>query len=747
MSQEQNIPPILPVPVGPVLAPVPRSCDQQGLSFLIYADGSCLGNPGSGGAGFTILCRETAEVMGRAYGFRHVTNIRAEIFALVLAIESVPDGATVEAYTDCQWLVSKFGQLSQLAANGWIAESHKGRKPVKHRDLLNRLLVLSRRRSVSVQWVRGHSGVEFNEMADCFANDAAQWAASSAVVQTGRDGPHLCPNILPLPLTASFVPRESYPDGMAGELEPPTQGDINRLAYLENHTRRVRPRVPSWVSNGYSEGRTKWDNLRSRARTVKIVGLHEGNRFDFLYRFWAVADKVERAILRDEISTEVIEFCWRLFNYATDFRMLNAAWDHSASKGGVAPGIDGRTFESYGKQEKVATLQRLTDELRSGKYQPSPLRRAMIPKVGKPGMRPLDIPIIRDRVVETAMNWVLTPFFEPLMMDTSFGFRPGKSIAEGLALVKWYAEHDGLWTMTAMDLKTAFTSVPKERLIDLTDRYIPNKRLANLIRLIIQRPLPQGEGIRKGIGLPQGSPLSPLLLNLYVSEHLDTKWATEQATPILRYADDLLLLNQTPGQVVGAMEHLERRLEPHGLTLKEEFQTADLTQGGSINTWGFGLSQEASKLCIQAPHHKLIGDLRHIAEDGNAEMVADYVAGWLNAAGPAYPGFGPTHLQKRYQFIDRMAEAARITNADLQLPTDEMHRIWEEAGRRWNRIQQKVEAKMLQRLSHPPSASPPGTLLRSWAESVRRIRRAGHNVGHAEESGPGRGFACARGSS
>src|SRR5262249_2770524 len=153
---------------------------------------------------------------------------------------------------------------------------------------------------------------------------------------------------------------------------------------------------------------------------------------------------------------------------------------------------------------------------------------------------------------------LLDPQFDPL----SFGFRPGPAPhLRALATASRLARQLGAWVWLAVDLKDAFTSVPLNRLLDVVKKYLPTDELIAFLKTVVISERVQG--------LRQGGPLSPLLLNLYLHHHLDRKWrASQPDVPLIRYADDLLLLCESPEEAAQAYDDLKDLLQPTGMVIK-----------------------------------------------------------------------------------------------------------------------------------------------------------------------------------
>lgn len=267
------------------------------------------------------------------------------------------------------------------------------------------------------------------------------------------------------------------------------------------------------------------------------------------FRFYALYDKVYRK--------DVLEHAYLL-----------------AKANGGAPGPDGKTFEEIEAGGRAELLEQLHEELKTKQYKPGAVRRVYIPKPnGKE--RPLGIPNIRDRVVQTAAKLVIEPIFEADFEDDSYGFRPKRSAHQALEAIEEALQQGMSWVLDA-DIEAYFDTIPHDRLMKtLAERIVDGAMLA-LLKSFLTAPIideRSGGGPRRNDrGTPQGGVISPLLANVYL--HLvdrNFRRKTEKGVlcgRLIRYADDLVIV--TPRAPEQERRWLENILDRLGLKLHPE---------------------------------------------------------------------------------------------------------------------------------------------------------------------------------
>ena len=232
-----------------------------------------------------------------------------------------------------------------------------------------------------------------------------------------------------------------------------------------------------------------------------------------------------------------------------------------------AAGVDRQTVENFAEHERQE-LQRLHEQLRDGNYRPAPVRRTWIPKPGSSEKRPLGIPTVRDRVVQTALVHVIEPILDATFHERSYGFRHGRGCHDALRCVEELLEAGYVYVVDA-DLKGYFDSIPKDRLLEIVKQKISDRRVLGLIgQFLDQGIMEELRTWTPEAGVPQGAVLSPVLSNAYLNP-LDHRMA-ELGFQLVRYADDFVILCRTPEEAAAALAEVSQWVESHGLTLHPE---------------------------------------------------------------------------------------------------------------------------------------------------------------------------------
>lgn len=255
---------------------------------------------------------------------------------------------------------------------------------------------------------------------------------------------------------------------------------------------------------------------------------------------------------------------------------LQGAWEKVARNRGAA-GVDGQSAETFAARAETY-LQELEQALKQGDYRPQPVKRADIPK-GSGQTRPLGIPTVKDRIVQTALKRVIEPIFEREFHDSSYGFRPGRGCKAALREVDRYVK-EGHTHVVDADLKSYFDSIPHDKLLARVEERISDGRILDLIRAYLSQDIMKGlERWTPTAGTPQGAVISPLLANLYLHP-LDCQMALK-GYRMVRYADDFVVLCRTAEEAQAALAEIRAWVEGNGLTLHpDKTRVGDCREAG-----------------------------------------------------------------------------------------------------------------------------------------------------------------------
>lgn len=324
-------------------------------------------------------------------------------------------------------------------------------------------------------------------------------------------------------------------------------------------------------------------------------------------------DWVERAVWTERmlkaLETGVKGGKWfSLMDKVYSRRNLRAAFRKVKANGGAA-GIDHVSVKHFEKNLDQE-LDRLHESLKSGAYRPQGIRRKYIDKPGSREKRPLGIPTVRDRVVQTALRNAIEPIFEKTFAPNSYGFRPGRGCKDALreALERLQS---GCWWVVDADIRSYFDRISHRQLMEKIEERIADGRVLELIEsFLTQEVFEQLKKWTPEEGCLQGAVISPLLANLYLNP-LDHRMRQE-GIEMVRYADDLVLLCRSREQARRALELLRQWMESAELELHpEKTRIVDLqTDGFDFLGYHFRAGKPGLPRIVKWPRKKSIRRLR-----------------------------------------------------------------------------------------------------------------------------------------
>lgn len=383
---------------------------------------------------------------------------------------------------------------------------------------------------------------------------------------------------------------------------------------------------------------------------------------------------------------------YRLYDKTYREEVLEEAYARAKANGGTS-GLDGETFDDIERKGVTGYLAELRQEIRERRYKPQPVLRVYIPKPdGKE--RPLGIPTVRDRIVQTAFLLILEPIFEADFADSSYGFRPGKSAHDAVREIYKYLNW-GCVEVYDVDLEKYFETVEHWKLMRLVARRIVDGQILHIIKQWLNCGyVEEGQHRQSKRGTPQGGVISPLLANIYLNpvdqafERSGLGAISKGSIHLVRYADDMLLLAQKElGKGIALLEEYTNRL---GLTInREKTRMVVMDEGRSVDFLGFRFHhvrdrKRKKRLMLVYPSPKsqercrekvrtIIHHSAPLKVKDQVQKVNRYLQGWVgyfrfgNAAAP---------LQGLAHFVEKRVR----------------HVIWRRKGRRgygWNKLSYK----------------------------------------------------------
>jgi RNA-directed DNA polymerase len=319
---------------------------------------------------------------------------------------------------------------------------------------------------------------------------------------------------------------------------------------------------------------------------------------------------------------------------------LSAAWHKVAQNAGAA-GVDRQSVAQFRAGEEVY-LRELQEALERGSYRPLAVRRVEISK-GAGKLRPLGIPAVKDRIVQTAIKFVMEPIFEREFLEMSYGFRPQLGCKEALREVDRLLK-EGYTHVVDADITSYFDTIEWGRLIERVSERISDGRILELIEGFLHQDIVKGmERWTPTGGTPQGAVISPLLANIYL--HPLNYRIKQKGYRMVRYADDFVVLCQTAQEAQAALEEVRSWIEQNGLSL-----SADKTHVGDCRQEGegfefLGYRFEAGRRWVRrksltALRERIRNKTKRTQGDNLATIIAELnpmLRGWFNYFKHAHP--------------------------------------------------------------------------------------------------------------
>ena len=371
---------------------------------------------------------------------------------------------------------------------------------------------------------------------------------------------------------------------------------------------------------------------------------------------------LRRRIYRKAKSEKTHRF-WGLFVHVTKIETLEEAYRIAKRNGGAA-GTDEQSFSDIEAQGLADFLRGIREDLITGRYKPMPNRRVEIPK-GNGKVRVLQIPCIRDRVVQGALKLILEAVFEADFCSNSYGFRPQRSPHRALAEVRRSVMRR-MSTVIDVDLSRYFDTIRHSVLLDKIAKRIQDPQVLHLVKQIIK--------VGGTVGVPQGGPFSPLAANIYLNEvdwffdaiRRKTTEGNYEAVNYHRFADDIVITvsghHTKRGWAERALQRLQEQFALISVDLNQEkTKVVNLLKGEAFGFLGFDLRRVSKRegngyLILMTPKKKarqaVKAKIRDIIRRGGATPAAILVkrinatlAGWVNyfRVGNASRAFSDVH--------------------------------------------------------------------------------------------------------
>lgn len=403
-------------------------------------------------------------------------------------------------------------------------------------------------------------------------------------------------------------------------------------------------------------------------------GIHEGDAPAFLRRH---RRECSGSDLRNRHVRRII--ARKVIRRIADTRNLWLAALHLCRGGTKAAGPNGQRLTHLLRQNPRRVrneLRTLSQQVTEGTYVPGPVRKVKIPKASGKGTRTIEVANWQDQVVQRAIAQVLEPILDPTFSGKSFGFRPGRGRESAIAWAVRWMETTGMHTVIAADVRNAFDNLVHKELLQRVQHAFGSRPLTRLIKRIIQ-----SNERKKGIA--QGGCLSPLLLNLVLDAVVDKKWERQHPqTPLIRYADDVLVICRNEEEAAQAYVNLQNLLRPVGLSVKGS-PSSDIkdTSVEPVEWLGYAMRYGRKRVTTRTGkdlQKRIHQRLKQCLEGADGPIRAQVMLKGLFAQ------LGPCYRDENHKRIIGLIEATARELKIQELPSGaELHSAWRSAHLRY----------------------------------------------------------------
>ena len=344
------------------------------------------------------------------------------------------------------------------------------------------------------------------------------------------------------------------------------------------------------------------------------------------------------------------------------------------SKAGHAPGPDRVAYDQLGSREVAGIMRTVSKEILNGTYEPSKARHIRISKSDGRGYRTLKLRSITYRVVTTALATAMGPMWEKKYLSGSHGFRSGRGASSFLIDMERIIIDQKRHVIAPDDIANAFDNVPIDYVMDLHAQYIDAPALLTIIEKVLRGHHTE----RRTIGIDQGSPYSPLALNVALHHALDTPSDNAVHPPWLRYADNLVYLAGSVSEGLTAVQEAQNLLSSVGMTLKGKDHPVDLSQrGAKAVILGLSIQLENGQIKYDLTEEAWNNLKQRLSETHTATQAIQAVQGWITSCAPAFEG------KQERPVIDRILQVLGQVGY-RELSHQQIQRYLQSARDRWH---------------------------------------------------------------